>query len=218
MSFFNLDSFVSDSFKRERFVGPPFKDIITNRSLLTNTGNKLAEYLKLDIHDGPWLAGGSVRKMMNREVMSHSDWDIFFKDNTQFALLSSKLRACREGSIIFSSNNAETFSFNVGHEVHIQLIKRKFYNSVEDLLDDFDFGICKYATDGYKLKVGETTFADENNKTITCEPDKISRAGFIKRLIKYISYGYTPDKELINHITNNELLLDFNTEVSDYEF
>ena len=64
----------------------------TRHFLNSQFGRQLAEYLKLDIERGPWLAGGAVRKSYLNIDIGESDWDIWFNSPEQFALAETKLK------------------------------------------------------------------------------------------------------------------------------
>lgn len=86
-------------------------------------------------------------------------------------------------------------------EYKVQLIRKKFYPTLESVFDDFDFSVCKVATDGQ----GTFTFADGAlediiNNRLRCThyaPD-----GFLTRFIKYNIYGYSMPREEVEYYLN----------------
>jgi len=215
MSIFDFDDLVI-----KRRTGKPLQNIIATKKSLNDIGNKLATYLKLDMDDGPWLAGGSVRKLYHNIPVGYSDWDIFFKDYDQFNTVRQIIQNDPSSTLVHESSNAMTYTFDWTKEnvpFQLQIIKRKYYQSVIELLNDFDFSICKYATDGTSFSISEEALLDEKRKILRCDLSKADRPGFIKRIIKYIVYGYTPSQELLQYIYDNHNVIDFNTMVDDYE-
>jgi hypothetical protein len=196
--------------------------------MLGVVGNTIATRLKLDLENGPWMAGGSVRKCFLNQPIGFSDWDVFFKNKRQFDEARNSLSTIRECHVIFESSNAITFQIHdYGDQqnpiyktpIKVQLICRNFYDSCEELLEDFDFTICQFATDGLKFKLGRNTYLDNIDGVLKLtSPSMYSRPGFMSRVIKYITYGYKPSKELLEIIDNNFEQLDFTTRVDEYEF
>ena len=221
MSIFDFDDIFKPYPTR---TGKPFNTITSNRHILNEVGNKVATYFELDMMHGPWLAGGSLRKLCINQSINYSDWDIFFKDDKQFKNAVFKVKNDPSSVLIYESKNALTYTFEPYNDsvnyypLHVQLINRKFYQSVEDLLNDFDFTICQYASDGLTIQLGKTSYIDEKHKILNSNIQCFDRPGFVKRLIKYIVYGYTPTPELLKMIENNKQSIDFKTVIDDYDF
>lgn len=196
-------------------------------SILTMTGNAIASHLKLDIDNGPWLAGGSVRKCFLNQPIGFSDWDIFFRNEKQFEECKILMHNIKNCYPIYESKNAITFQIHDHtHAIEkyncptkVQLICRNYYETYQDLLDDFDFTICQFVTDGTTIKLGESTYLDIVDNVIKLtSSEMINRAGFMTRMIKYISYGYKPSNELLNIILEQQSNIDFTSKVDEYEF
>jgi len=186
-------------------------------SFVHEKDKSFVKLLSLDINEGPWLAGGSVLSWYNNEPVGDSDFDIFFKDLKQFDQMFGLLMR-NHGSIVFTSENAITINITIDDDIKkAQLIRKNFYKSALDVIDHFDFTICQLATDGWDIVSGEKTFEHIKEKRI--EPHKQPNRAIIKRLIKYISYGYTPDPKLISEIINNPVDYDwmFNNIDENYE-
>lgn len=200
---------------------------LSNSSILTRSGAAIAGFLKLDMEHGPWMAGGSVRKCFLNQPIDFSDWDIFFNNEKQYQDARNLMESIDNGYQIYESKNAVTYQINVENEddsrfqppIKVQLIFRQYYNSYRDLLDDFDFTICQYVTDGSEYHLGETTYLDSVDRVIRLtSAHMVARPGFITRVIKYISYGYKPSRELLEYIESNNTDIDFSTQVQEYDF
>lgn len=174
---------------------------------------KLCNYLELDMENGPWLAGGAVRKLYFKEMIGNSDWDIWFSSMNQYQNTLSKIENLRIADLKHTSSNAKTFQLD-GHKV--QLINRNFYPSVQELLNSFDMTICQFATDGAKFKVGDESIQDCQNKIIRIRKNIIN-PGIMKRITKYIVYGFYPTQEILNQIESNKDIIQFHVSGSEYD-
>ena len=120
------------------------------------------------------------------------------------------------------TNNAITYTVTIvdkdGHatdhpEWKIQLIKRKYYNTVVDVIDDFDITVCQIAMGISDRPIVGNRFAEDvAAKRLVF--NKIT-PGSAKRLIKYWTYGYTPSDETLQSIIDNPEL-DLKLSEDDY--
>lgn len=86
-------------------------------------------------------------------------------------------------------------------EYKIQLIKKKFYNSLKEIFNDFDFSVCKVATDGRGTFIfDDQALEDIANRRLRCT--KYSPEGFLTRFIKYNIYGYKMPKDELKDYLN----------------
>ena len=179
-------------------------------------GKYLVGYLEFNMDTGPLLAGSSVKKIFLDTEMNYSDWDIFCSSKDQYISICEKLKNLTEVDTYTTTTNAISFKLNINStDSHtVQVINRATFNSADELLNSFDFTVCQFITDGHSFKIGDKTLHDERTKSIRLVTDEI-RDTFIARLTKYISYGYTPCKELYqkinqpNSITNWEASNDY---------
>lgn len=176
---------------------------------------KLIEALPVDIENGPWIAGGFPLSVYRGDKDFTHDIDFFFKDQSQFDFYYNKMISDlieKEDSIEsffgeltpieikeinvskFESNNAVTFF--TGSNV-VQFIRKKFYNSIEEVLDDFDISVCKIATDGVEFFASDRTFDHIEKNIFNID---IPHNKSIKRFTKYVQYGFSPTKESIQAI------------------
>ena len=150
---------------------------------------------------GPWLAGGAVLHWFNGEPVGSSDFDIFFKDLKQFDEMFGRLMR-HHATIIYTSENALTLHLTVDNDMkRIQLIRKNYFTSAEDVINNFDFTICQLATDGFNIVAANKTYEHIKDKRIVLSKEP-SRA-LAKRIIKYVSYGYTPDTDVIQDMLDN---------------
>ena len=184
----------------------------------------------LNMTHGPWLAGGAARRLYHNNPVMDADWDIFFSSRLQYskALHRANMYGLEvEGNYKRSMVDGDTLVFPQvdskyattmileGHK--IQFIHKKFYDNADELLDDFDFSVCKYATDGRDFVKGYHTLADEREKILRYEKKHIQQT-LISRIIKYRVYGYRVSKELATLMHDNLPLIDFSLSMDVYDF
>lgn len=95
----------------------------------------------------------------------------------------------------------------------VQLIKRKFYDTVQEVIDDFDITVCQIALDEFVKPVTGKLFAED----VAAKRLRFNRLspGSAKRLIKYWTYGYTPSDEVLQSVIDHPDL-DLKVSESDY--
>jgi hypothetical protein len=139
--------------------------------------------------DGPWLAGGAIRRtLINMDL--ESDFDFFFKDIEQLTKFRRDIKS-NGAKLINENEHAETYMKRIGGKDRlIQLVKMDFYESPETLLDSFDFSITQLAYDGTDLFFGKYTLWDLPRKKLTLHKLTYGVAS-MRRLIKYTQQGFT---------------------------
>lgn len=152
--------------------------------------------------EGPWIAGGSVRRLVSR-LPQDSDFDFFFHDEGQFEAFCEnmkKLGATRENESDFNVtfDLAAAKAKPVGDDefedggpaLKVQAIRVAFFESLDNCLDSFDFSICQCGYDGNDLVFGPWTLFDIANKRLV--PGTLTYgASSLRRLIKYARQGFT---------------------------
>jgi hypothetical protein len=155
----------------------------------------------LDIEHGPWLAGGSVRRLFDGS--SHAaDFDIFFTDEEQMTKYRDWLCDRYDIAHISSFNYDEILlPVNLGQYsaiAKLQLVKI-YGPTIDDILQRFDYSICQLGTDGDCLVAGNTTFEDIQNRL--CRPACIQYAkASMRRMLKFAKEGYEIDKSVFDAI------------------
>jgi hypothetical protein len=175
---------------------------------ISDSEKQLVDLIQPSIEHGPWIAGGAVLRWLENRPLKNHDLDVFCKTAEQYQEVLNRLKAaqnvlwCR---LKYSSPNAETWDGTVSHGVDrtkyaIQIIKAPRL-SIEALFEQFDIRACKMVTDGTTVIAAEGARLDFENKNITlCEP---LRPYCIQRLVKYMSYGYDPDWDVVQYIVNS---------------
>lgn len=151
---------------------------------------------------GPWVAGGSVRRLVMR-LPQDSDFDFFFHDEEQMNAFCEDMK--KRGATVESEGDFNiTFSLpkvktkpigddefsKAGPELKVQAIRIAYFETLSDVLESFDFSICQGGWDGVSLVFGDYTLFDLSNKRLV--PGKIRYgASTLRRIIKYANQGYT---------------------------
>jgi hypothetical protein len=176
----NFQMFVFSEFMTRRGMNPVECDL--NRILLT-----IRDVVVPSIIEGPWVAGGSlVQTLTGQPVVG--DVDIYFRTEVQY--VGALARAEKEfGDPISVSVSSTTFETNNGDK--ISLITRKFYETPEAILKDFDLTICQFALAGDTLYCGPYSQVDlamrllKTTDTGTTHPHTTAL-----RMLKYVGRGF----------------------------
>ena len=156
---------------------------------------------------GPWIAGGMGRQLVIDPTCStFADIDVWFNNPISYESCSLRLNNTFGNYMYetYASDNAITYT--VG-DFKVQLIRRAYYKSIDDVLANFDFTCCQIAV-GKDLKTYGPGIEDAKNYVLKL--NKLDRRGFLARYAKYVGYGYT--------MSNSEFLDIINNEEINYEF
>jgi len=162
-------------------------------------------YQQTTERSGPWIAGGMGRQIAIGES-NFNDIDVWFKDRQQHDELANKLHDTFGYEMYekFASDNATTF--RVG-DFTVQLIKRKWYPSLEAVFADFDFTCCQVAVNDDLTAYGPG-LKDAADKILKL--NRFDERAFLARYAKYVGYGYAMDPdEFIQIIENNTMNYEF---------
>lgn len=190
--------------------------------------------IKPNMESGPWIAGGAALSWYNNQPVD-SDIDVFCSSEQQanevvdrLYNINKSLDLSRDSiplessSQIYQSPNARTFRvYNHDHSAStswaIQVIFKRFFSSLQDAINSFDITVCQIGTDGYRFVLGDCTARHIKQKKLHfVEP---LRPDTVKRLVKYWSYGYEPDPNLIDKIVaaKTDFVWKFNRSLEEYE-
>ena len=152
--------------------------------------------------DGPWVAGGSVRRLISR-LPQDSDFDFFFRDQAQFDAFAGDMK--KRGASISNENDFNiTFTLPAvkakpiddgvfspaGPELKVQAIRMAFHDSLSAVLDSFDFSLCQCGYDGSNLLFGDWALFDIASKRLV--PGRIRYGtSSLRRIIKYTRQGFS---------------------------
>ncbi len=139
--------------------------------------------------DGPWLAGGSIRRMIDGDT-TQSDYDVFFASRIQLHLWLDRIKIHDNIIKIDERQDNTTIVLKEGeHTFEIQAIHVAFYNNIEQVIDSFDFTICQFATNGTQLYTGKYSLYDLGKKRLVVHRITYPIAS-MRRMIKYTKQGF----------------------------
>lgn len=155
--------------------------------------------LKLLFRTGSvYLAGGALQTLVNPSIKIN-DYDLFFKDAEYAKIAKALLEEVHKATKIFECPKGELTTYLVkcldGHTMKIQLITKFYYNSMEDLINTFDFRAAMFAFDGVTLVTTRAAIHDAKKKRITINVIQFPVAT-LNRMIKYAArkkFHITPE-------------------------
>ncbi len=149
---------------------------------------------------GPWIAGGSVRRLMLDTDPFSADIDYFTKDKQQFDILCSRLEM-KNATQVQATKDHTTFQLGAPEgRLTIQVVKSRYRNSLREHLDEFDFTICQTGWDGEFFMVSVQAWHDLQHKMINCTGVYHNPVGSLIRLAKYYQQGYAPTHHAVMSI------------------
>lgn len=158
-----------------------------------------------DLHAGPWIAGGAALRWYQGQPVGESDIDVFCANAKQAADIIERVKSYGRHSIKFESENAVTLEYE-SHEGWskrwtIQIITRRYFSSLQEVIDNFDISVCQIGTGGQEWLLGKDTARDIRERNLRMrmplQPDAA------KRLVKYWTYGYRPVEGLLDSVKFN---------------
>ncbi len=166
----------------------------------------------LDYENGPWIAGGSLRRLLDGEdsgPYGSFDIDVFCGKNTchkkvaaivEFsnALLAKRAKArvsIDSLSLPLLQHLADKFAFENEDDQPIQVTHRPELATITELLEDFDFTVCQFATDGEYIYYPEQALRDLTTGVLAVNPK--SRIKTPTRFLRYCLYGFNPTKDTV---------------------
>lgn len=158
-----------------------------------------------DLEDGPWVAGGSVRKVWQGLPWDSGDVDFFFRDREQFDRIVSILPALGDHhKVIYDSGNAVTFrvTLHSGRSVKIQAIRKTWHASHMALLQGFDFNLSQFASDGVTILTTAASVEDIESNRLRATSTRDTPIHPL-RVLKYAAYGFDPDPRLLMRAAAN---------------
>lgn len=172
------------------------------------------------VDQGPWIAGGACLRWYQNQPVGESDIDVFCANAKQAAEVIERIKSYGRHSVKFESENAVTLSYHSKESWTqswtIQVITRRYFNSLEEVINSFDISVCEVGTAGNEWKLGTFTARDIRERNLRfkmpLQPDAM------KRLVKYWTYGYRPIDGTVDAIQNNPNgKWQFGAETEDYQ-
>lgn len=137
---------------------------------------------------GPWLAGGALRRtLLNQEP--DSDFDFFFRDKEQLDAFVTALEQSSMTKIKETQHHVHYRGRLGERNVDVQCIRFAFYANAIAVVESFDFTICMFAFDGSDLTVGAYALWDLGRKRLAV--NKVTfPVSSMRRVLKYASQEF----------------------------
>lgn len=168
---------------------------------------------------GPFIAGGACLQWYQQKPVDQADIDIFCVDRHQVNELKQRLHDQADVQEKYHTENALTYYYvskqNRKNNWTVQIITKRYADSLQDVVDNFDISVCQIGTDGDRWVMGKHTASDIRNKVLRMNYPLQAQAA--KRLVKYCSYGYRPVDGLIEDIVHNNISTWKFTAMEEYE-
>lgn len=154
----------------------------------------------LDLDNGPWVAGGIGRRLIEGEnEVGNSDIDMFSPNLAIHDWACQMIRNHKQNykhplfTMVSETKHPKSnkFELKIGDEtIMFQLVKGSFYETAEQMFDSFDITACMIATDGESLIADEKATKALSDRVLVLhqQPTRPLAA----RLAKYCAYGFTP--------------------------
>lgn len=172
----------------------PLADLLarsTDRDFAETTLSTVLAGLPSLSPEGPWLAGGALRRtLLGKEP--ESDFDFFFRDADQLKSFGKRLEARGLKRVRETDHHIE-YRGPVGDSKlsrDIQLIRFTYYQTAEEVIESFDYTICQFAFDGETVTCGEFSLWDLGRKRLAVHRITYPVAS-MRRLLKYATQGFT---------------------------
>jgi hypothetical protein len=147
-----------------------------------------------------WIAGGFIRRWYYT-LPQDSDIDLFFDSFETYELICEELTKISVNPPVITEFN-KSFAIKIGDLpspgqvdpnkpwiLNVQAIHHNYYQSVEVLLDSFDFTMCQFAYNGIDICITENGLIDSQRKRLV--PHKITYGvSSLRRIIKYTKQDY----------------------------
>lgn len=154
---------------------------------------------KLGSHgDGPWVAGGAVRRAVLGEPLG-DDVDFFFQCEQQFDDFLAELMTREDRpSVREDRRNAIKLWIPQGSSgFTAELIRGSYFANVDALFRDFDFTCCQFAVNQHYLYCGELAMLDAGQRLLRVN-NRQKMATSYAHMIRYLKDGWKLREELVD--------------------
>jgi hypothetical protein len=171
-----------------------------------------------DLNNGPWIAGGACLRWYQGLPVGENDIDVFCANAKQAADVIERIKSYGTYTVRFESENAVTLEHrnkDYKGQWTIQIITRRYFSSLKEVISNFDITVCEVGTAGNEWQLGPFTARDIRERNLRfklpLQPDAL------KRLVKYWTYGYRPVPGTIEAVQKNPIAKWQFSETEDYQ-
>jgi hypothetical protein len=158
-----------------------------------------------DLKQGPWIAGGAALRWYQGLPVGDNDIDVFCANAHQAAKVIERIKSYGRYEVRHESDNATTLKYHRKDEWHtnwtIQVITRRYFGSLQEVIDNFDITVCQIGTTGTEWSMAPQTAQDIRQRNLRFNYPLCADA--VKRLTKYWVYGYRPVPGTLAAISKN---------------
>lgn len=158
-----------------------------------------------NLDKGPWIAGGAPLRWFQGLSVGENDIDVFCANARQAQEVIERIKSYGRYTVKHESENAVTIEYwtKDGYSTRwtIQVITRRYFASMKEVIDNFDITVCEIGTCGNEWVLGQFTARDIREKNLRFKQPLAADAA--KRLVKYWIYGYRPVPGTLEAIQNN---------------
>ena len=158
-----------------------------------------------DLKQGPWIAGGAALRWYQGLTVGDNDIDVFCANARQAAEVIERIKSYGRYEVRHESDNATTLKYHRKDEWHtnwtIQVITRRYFSSLEEIINNFDITVCQIGTTGTEWSMAPQTAQDIRGRNLRFNYPLCADA--VKRLTKYWVYGYRPVPGTVEAISKN---------------
>lgn len=131
-----------------------------------------------------WLAGGALRDYF-MGIAIKTDYDLFFPNEAEYNKAKEYFKK-QNAEVKWESDNG----MKVKHKGKTYDLVKKFFDTPQSTIDNFDFTVSMFAVDNEKVYFGETTFIDLAKRQLMI--NKITYpASTMSRAFRYYKKGFS---------------------------
>ena len=156
-----------------------------------------------ELKNGPWIAGGAALRWYQGLPVGENDIDVFCSSAEQAQQVIDEVKSYGRCTTKHESANATTLSYHNKANKYwtIQVIKRRYFMSLQDVVDNFDITVCQIGTGGQEWLMNKHTARDIRERNLRMNMPLHPDAA--KRMAKYWTYGYRPVEGLLDAVQTN---------------
>lgn len=172
-----------------------------------------------DPDEGPWIAGGAALRWYQGQAVGNNDIDVFCADARQAQEVIASVKSFNRFHVKHESDNAVTIEYHHRDDWStcwtIQIIIRRYFASMQEILDNFDITVCQIGTCGNEWVMAPQTARDIRERNLRFTGSL--KAESVKRLTKYWVYGYRPVPGTLESLQSDPSIKWKFEETGDYE-
>jgi hypothetical protein len=178
---------------------------LTPSPTIVSADKEAVSVIEPNIDKGPWIAGGAPLRWFQGLAVGENDIDVFCANARQAQEVVERIKGYGRFTVKHESENAVTLEYWIKDDYStrwtIQIITRRYFSSMKEVIDNFDITVCEIGTCGNEWILGQFTARDIREKHLRFKQPLAADAA--KRLVKYWIYGYRPVPGTIESIQNN---------------